>query len=336
MPTPGYPSGWDDNAVIEKAGVAILTRWLSQDPKHRFYSEIKDGDKSPNYDGEIQFGHRMAGRGAVVPIGTIAVQVKSTVELHNLADGLGKTYSCDVAVFRSVISSVKRDLTALVVVEVGTEVIYWLDLTPEFLAGLSLGPLQKKCTIHLKSGDALDDYDSFFESLVARQRGNQRLFDALRTRHVIVPFGHKRDESLLLDVQDAYCYLNQRLWSDLRFLRSWGFPESFEVALEYAEKDGRYYLGVVPVCRQDSESYAIRRLDLSKETGPSGFPLVGRFGQTQVACGFRKGLPLHDAIDQVLERWASSYCDTQIVPVSIMSDTMLAEAAFCLADCIAA
>lgn len=326
--TKGKIAGWDNNALTDKTGTAILSRWLTRDPEHRFYPSISDNDKTPNYDGEILYGAPQGD--SVIPQKRVAVQVKSTTQLTKDSTG----YQVGTEVFEATRARITLDLTALVIVDVENEIAHWYTLTDEFIAGLELDKLKgSKKTIRLEDGYKLDDYDEFYALLSAAGAKNEQRYKIADSGVLTsADVGKKR----LAEVQDAYDYFSGRLNSDYYFLKHWGFPHTWNVAISYGERNDLYYLGITPIEKGSDNSISMRRYELADEKSNWGFPFAGNIESAPpLTCSFALETPLKEAIDKSLAYWAKHFMRTQTILPGAMPDVMLAEAFFWFADYIA-
>lgn len=264
------PAGWDSNAVTDSQGTAILTEWLSSDPLQRFRPEINTNDKTPNFDGYVEFGALMGNK--TVPVGRVNVQVKSARSLAYAANGQLK-YVCKTEILTAVLHRVSCDPSALVVVDVTNRRCYWKDLTPDYIETLGLSSTQQRKTIYLGASDLLDDYDALYRRMDWRYREVvNRLTGACAGG--IVTAGDVGAERLV-ELQLAHEHMTDKLATDLRFLKKLCFVDTWTVALCYGETGEGYVLAILPVRLGEDSATGVRDVGLGSNHLFRGFTLTG-------------------------------------------------------------
>lgn len=332
MPAVKNPAGWDANAITDYLGAAILVRWLASDSLCRFRPDISTNDKTPNFDGYIEFGEPMASR--VVPCGRVHVQVKSTAHMEDFdANGIAR-YSCKTEVFRAVSQRITCDPVALVIVDVMRERCFWKDLTQKYIDSLQLGADQKRKIIKLEQSDVLVDHDAFLRNVSHRYREVMNHLMGTETGGVVTigSVGQER----LSELQRAYAYMADCLATNLRFLKELSFLDTWTISLGYGDIDCGYVLAIIPVRTGEDMVASIASIGIDATSPMFGFTLTGNVHtDPPLSRTFPSDYPVERGIKALLLTWVETFAESQVIHPRFMSETMLAEAMFFCADLIA-
>lgn len=329
-------AGWGNSTLVDRRGRAILEEWLASDPKQRFLPDIPASDTLPNYDGGFLFGFRETGD-ASRPIGRINVQLKGTeLDLKNNNSNKNQSdfkFSCDAAVFHAVRKQVSFDPTLLIIVQVVERAIFAIDLSPSYIASLNLSDNQGTKTVYFDESNRLADYDSFFLWLTKRRDETARRFNQVLYSQLIS--SSDIPTAVLPKLQAAHQYMVRLLNSSYSFLYN-SFPSAWTIALAYANKDGRTYLGIVPILYGESEMQPIRLMQLAEANcSGNGWPLTDRFETDPVFTCISESDDYTDMVNLILKHWTKAFLNTQLIPPSLMSATMLAEEIYWFLDKLA-
>lgn len=330
-------AGWDRNASIDGKGIAILERWLNDDPQHRFLPSLNKKDTEPNYDGYITYG-RPEGR-KVSPIGRINVQVKSTST--SLVNGNARgvfskyKYECDTEVLFAAKEEISQDPTGLVIVDIRNEKSYWISLSHDYLERLDLKVGQKRKTLYFDDANLMHDHDEFYNRLLFFRQAHDQFRESVVKDRLLVSTDVPQEKIELL--QKMAFDLNDRCRQDLYFLKEGTFPDAWAMALRYTERDNRAYLGITPLRKGENNAILVGNLDIREE--PSLFHrglLTHRYEDEPfltICCDSNRSLS--EMLEELLGNWVKEFVKTFMLRPAVMPDALLAEVFFWYADLLA-
>lgn len=330
------PAGWDQNSTIDGKGIALLQLWLNNDPLHRFLPSLNSKDTEPNFDGYITYGEPRNNR--IVPIGRVNVQVKSTSKSlinNNTTGKLNKyKYSCKTEVLFAVEQEISLDPTGLVIVDTLNSNLYWISLTQDYLENLDLHANQKSKTLFFDDAYLMKDYDEFFELLEELRKTHSRFRKTVIKNALLVNPNIAQKKMELL--QDLSFDLNERCKTDLWFLKKNSFPSAWMMAIRYAEKREKVYLGIRPLCRGENDTILIGNLAVSDDPNPFRGLLTNDYDEEPfiTLCG-SLDRSLEEMYEMILEQWIITFSSTFMIHPSIMPDILLEEVFFWYADLLA-
>jgi len=331
--------GWSASTLTDIIGTSQLNIWLSRDPKQRFLPDIRAIDSFPGFDGSITLGEK-GQDGRITPVGKAEVQVKSvaaTPRNNNTARNLSDyKYCCDAAVFHAVHKQVSKNPTVLVIADTESGRCFRLHLTREFIDSLSLDDRTQSKTVYFNDEDELEDYDRFFNELMAGGETSVNEYDRALNHGLVCP--DDISEVRFRELSEQVDRLNYLCDTKLAFLKKWSFKDAWRIGLLYREEGDRYYLALVAMEYGNGEHIELRSLTTEKEVPYlKGMPLAPSVNDdAHFAVAMERNAPFSEAVDKLLVIWCKTFTDTWFIPPAAMSDDLILELAFYFLDTLAA